>query len=199
MSRLLCDCCQRPIKTCICQFIYKVNNCINVIILQHPTEVSQPKGSLTLLVKSLNQCTIIVGENFSENEELKQILVRYKEKAYLLYPHQQAQTLKKEINDEINFEATCLILIDATWKKAYRMFMFSENLHQLQKIQLPSGYTSLYKIRKTTIKNGLSTLEACCYALAILEKSETNYQPLIRNFKFFNDFLLSFRQKNKPH
>jgi DTW domain-containing protein YfiP len=205
MSRVLCQQCHRPIKTCICHFTTQITNHISVIILQHPNEVSQTKGSLTLLENSLNKCTVIVGENFSENEQLNQLLTTYNNKIYLLYPHEKAitlaldhkekNTINNQVNKTINTENACLILIDATWKKAYRIFMLSKNLHSLIKLQLPQGIQSYYAIRKTSVVNGLSTLEACCYALSFLEKDETKYQLLINNFKNFNQFLLTFKHK----
>jgi len=196
MSRLLCDCCQRPMKSCICRFIYNVNNTLKVIVLQHPNEVSQAKGSLTLLANSLNHCTVIVGEDFSENKQLNQLISYYQSNVYLLYPHEQATSLNMFKDNKVDLNNACLLLIDATWKKAYRMFMLSKNLRSLQKIQLPIGYESLYKIRKTTVVNGLSTLEACCYALSIIEQDDIKYLDLIENFKLFNDFLISFRKNN---
>jgi len=205
MSRLLCPKCHRPLKTCICRFITHISNDIPVIILQHPNEVTQSKGSLTLLANSLSQCTVIIDEDFSQNEQLNQLLAHYKEQAYLLYPHKQAIALsfdkfnnsaKNQEDKIINNNNICLILIDATWKKAYRMFMLSTNLQQLPKLQLPDGYQSHYKIRKTSVINGLSTLEACCYALSLLEKNKKKYQPVIENFKEFNQFLLSFQKRD---
>jgi len=208
MSRILCQQCHRPKVTCICAFVSKIVNTVPVIVLQHPHEVKQSKGSLTLLANSLNQCTVIVGEDFSENTQLNQLLAQYRKHAYLLYPHEQAITLQKTTtstnlvnqpfllkNDESSANPACLILIDATWKKAYRMFMLSNNLQQLTKLQLPQGYQSHYVIRKTSVTNGLSTLEACCYALGLIEQNESKYLSLIDKFKEFNHFLLSFRQK----
>jgi len=206
MSRILCQQCHRPIKTCICQFTTQITNNISVIILQHPNEVSQTKGSLTLLANSLSKCTVIVGEDFSENEQLNQLIATYDQQIYLLYPHDKAitlaleytakDTINNQVNNTINTENACLILIDATWKKAYRMFMLSKNLQSLTKLQLPYGFQSHYAIRKTSVSNGLSTLEACCYALSLLEKNETKYQLLIEKFKLFNQFLLSFQKRS---
>jgi len=174
-----------------------IKNQMNVIVLQHFNEVSQTKGSLTLLANSLEHCTVIIGENFSDNKELNQLLIRYKNNAYLLYPHQHSQTLNDDKNNVIDFKNSCLIILDGTWRKAYRMFMLSKNLHPLQKVELPNGYKSFYDVRKTTVTNGLSTLEACCYALEIIERDNKKYQKLITNFKLFNDFLLSYTLKDK--
>jgi tRNA-uridine aminocarboxypropyltransferase len=196
MSRLLCCHCQRPESTCICRFISQVKNKMPIIVLQHPNEVAQAKGSLTILARSLTQCSVIVGENFSENEQLNQVLSQYDEQAFLLYPHEQALTLNSKAIEKQKEKAVnngCLILIDATWKKAYRMFMLSKNLHKVQKLQLPPNCTSHYQIRKTSVVNGLSTLEACCYSLALLENNPKKYQSIINGFIAFNQFLLSFR------
>ncbi|PCI63285.1 MAG: hypothetical protein COB35_01445 [Gammaproteobacteria bacterium] len=195
MPRILCQHCHRPQLSCICQFVTKVKNTILVVVLQHPNEVKQSKGTLTLLANSLQNCVVIVDEDFTHNQALNDVLAKYQQNTLLLYPQDDAQTIesmKKTMNN--NGEKYCLILIDATWKKAYRMYMLSKNLHSITKLQLPTGYRSLYKIRKTTVTNGLSTLEACCYALSDLEKEPEKYQKLLSNFVGFNEFLLSFRK-----
>jgi DTW domain-containing protein YfiP len=194
MSRHICSQCKRPQQTCICHLIIPLANTVEVIILQHPNEVNQSKGSLGLLLASLQHCTVIVGENFTFNVSLQKILSTYKDDVYLLYPHQKAETIKKNIT--FLRPPKAIILLDATWKKAYRMYQLSTNLHKLAKLQLPQGLPNYYDIRKTSVRNGLSTLEACCYSLGFLEKSTVKYQPLIKSFIDFNQLLLSFRPTN---
>ena len=106
----------------------------------------------------------------------------------------------------------CLIILDGTWKKAYRMFALSENLQSLPQVCLPESLANSgeYVIRKVAKKNALSSLEACCYALALLERNPVSYidsnivpnvehldlhryQPLLNKFSQFNQFQLSFR------
>ncbi|NQY37637.1 MAG: DTW domain-containing protein [Alteromonadaceae bacterium] len=196
MSRLMCDRCLRPEVACICDFIVQVKNEIPIVVLQHPTEVKQSKGTLTLLAQSLTDCRIIVGEDFSNNSELNKILSHYGERAYLLYPHQLSQSIDKLELSKTTRSEHCLILLDATWKKAYRMFMLSINLQKMNKLELPQGIVGNYKIRKTSKDNALSTLEACCHALILLEglkEAEGNkYHQLLDGFVKFNEFQLSF-------
>lgn len=206
MSRLLCSHCQRPIKACICAFTSIIDNTIPVVILQHPKEVNHSKGTVTLLAKSLKHCQIIVGENFNDNIELAQVLNQYH--TLLLYPSEQAEILsltavsKLKEKEKNNGRETCLIILDGTWKKAYKMFMLSKNLQALPQVCLPETIANngQYLIRKVAKNNALSSLEACCYALALLETSQENdftmqrYQPLLNKFAQFNQFQLSFRQ-----
>jgi DTW domain-containing protein YfiP len=221
MSRPCCERCNRPEKSCICPFISPVDNDVHVVVLLHPKEVNQAKGTLPLLVHSLTHCTVIEGENFSDNEALNQLLRQYGDSIALLYPSDRAKVLGdvdennhfNNINSMLNtnninlskpIEETkikCIILLDGTWKKAYRMYQLSKNLHSLKHLALPDDLVGQYAIRKTKKEYALSTLEACCYALELLEAKPKNtlvgqskkYALLINKFVEFNTFQLSFR------
>lgn len=226
MARTLCKQCQRPTVACICNFICKVDNPTTVLVLQHPSEVKQTKGTVALLSRSLTNCQVMVGEDFSQHNELNYMLDNYQ--ATLLYPSDKSKVLPYTHNDKQkaiissdnkNQQPQLLIILDGTWKKAYRMFMLSANLQSLEQICLPDflANNGQYLIRKVAKKNALSSLEACCFALALLEgevsKSEKKsnesfedgsynikqnvncglYQNLLNKFAQFNQFQLSFR------
>jgi DTW domain-containing protein YfiP len=221
MSRTLCQQCERPTIACICDFICKIDNRTSVLILQHPSEVKQTKGTVALLSRSLSNCQVIVGEDFSQHDELNTILANHQ--ALLLYPSAQAQVLSSATNEFDNTDVNqsrkslqpkLLIILDGTWKKAYRMFMLSHNLQAIAQVCLPDvlANSGQYLIRKVAKENALSSLEACCFALALLEnelvenkldeKELTHgkppidcglYQDLLSKFAQFNQFQLSFR------
>ena len=226
MSRILCKQCQRPTIACICNSICNIDNPTAVLVLQHPSEVKQTKGTVALLSRSLNHCQVLVGEDFSQHDELNIMLASHQ--ALLLYPSAQAQVLSLSehafdhtyINyDKKSQQPKLLIILDGTWKKAYRMFMLSPNLQALKQVCLPDALANSgqYLIRKVAKKNALSSLEACCFALALLDSELGNkeliktksddkilnnmrlpvecgrYQNLLNNFAQFNQFQLSFR------
>lgn len=211
MSRVLCQQCQRPEKACICTFTVHIDNDIPVLVLQHPSEVKQSKGTVSLLQQSLSQCQVIVGEDFTDNEILAQYLTRYADSIALLYPSEQALELNASLSvvnsklaikpdenteneaDKLN-KIKCIIILDGTWKKAYRMYMLNPNLHTINHIALPQGIESLYQIRKTKKDGALSSLEACCHALARLENKSQKYQILLNSFIQFNQFQQSFNE-----
>ena len=193
MTRAYCFKCERPEKSCICHLVSVVDNDIHVVILQHPLEVKQSKGSVTLLHQSLTSSQVIVGENFSDNSEVQLLLEKYDQQCAMLYPSDGAIVLSED-NKEIT-PPKCLFILDGTWKKSYKMFMSNLWLQQLPHFILANDIVGQYKIRKTTKKNALSSLEACCYALSVLESQQrgTNrYQPLLAAFVAFNHFQLSF-------
>ncbi len=220
MSRTVCKQCNRPSIACICEFVFHINNPTHVLVLQHPSEVKQTKGTVNLLSRSLENCQVIVGENFTHNVELNTLLANHR--AVLLYPSEKASVLSSSLQEfngtnlDINKVKKqlprLLIILDGTWKKAYKMFMLSSNLQALEQVCLPENIASRgqYSIRKVAKNNALSSLEACCYALALLENklvdkakgnhafSQENidcgiYQNLLNKFIQFNQFQLSFR------
>jgi len=85
----------------------------------------------------------------------------------------------------------------------------SHNLQAIAQVCLPDvlANSGQYLIRKVAKKNALSSLEACCFALALLDskldekevdvaKLHVNcglYQDLLNKFAQFNQFQLSFR------
>lgn len=214
MSRQCCKVCERPLQTCICSFISTIDNETQVIVLQHPSEVNQSKGTVALLKHSLSNIHVFVGEDFTQNKALEEALQPFGDFVYLLYPSETSVnvnqisqnatekplTSSNVISDSTQHDGTfslkknnCLIILDGTWKKAYRLFMVNPFLQNIPHLKLPEGLIGQYAIRKTAKENALSSLEACAYALQIIEGNTLRYQPLFDNFKAFNDFQLSFR------
>jgi DTW domain-containing protein YfiP len=186
---------------CICHLVVPIANRIRVVILQHPNEVNHPKGSAWLLQHSLLSCQCIVDENFTDNAELNNLMVTYQNRCFLLYPDEMAAevaplfttTAINPTEPQTKPSADyCLILLDGTWKKSYKMYQLSKNLHSLPKLTLPK-IEGAYKIRSTQKQNALSSLEACCYALTILENELEKYQPLLTSFVQFNNMQLAFK------
>lgn len=193
MTRAYCLQCERPEKSCLCHLVTLVDNDIHIVILQHPLEVKQSKGSVTLLHQSLKNSQVIVGENFTDNIEVQRLLEHYHQQCAVLYPANDAVVLS--VNNSNITTPKCLFILDGTWKKAYKMFMSNTWLQQLPHFTLENDIVGQYRIRKTTKKHALSSLEACCYALSVLEHQrdgENKYQAVLASFVEFNHFQLSF-------
>ena len=201
MPRETCCSCERAIANCICAFTSNVDNEVFVVVLQHPLEKKQNKATLPIMAKSLNNIEVIVGEDFTDNHALNAILARFKQNAYLLYPSDDAVELSQfAVSSNIALSDLCLILLDGTWKKAYKMFQLSKNIQALPSLSLPDNIIGQYTIRKTMKDNALSTLEAACYGLMQIENNTVKYQTLLDGFVRFNQHQLSFvpqaHQKN---
>lgn len=201
MPRQMCNQCQRPVSACICDLFVKTNNQIHIVIIQHPSEVAKHKGSVTLLANSLLNCQVITTDNLGGSDDFQRVLATYKQSIGVLYPSEEAKPIETAVSDNGGQAIKCLILIDGTWKKAYRLYMENTQLHLLPHFTFSGELNSLYVARKTEKKGALSTLEACCHALSLLENEQHKYTDLMDSFVAFNQRLLNFSEyaNRKPN
>ncbi|HJV75072.1 MAG TPA: tRNA-uridine aminocarboxypropyltransferase [Noviherbaspirillum sp.] len=200
-KRAVCTRCLRPQQTCICHWITPTVHAVEVLILQHPLEVANAKGSARLLHLSLPHSQLIVGETFAEQalHELLYAPFPYQEEVraaphqtILLYPHTPGSTAagmqQAPLLDPAPLqypEKTRLVILDSTWRKSRKMLYANTLLQALPRLPLQHMPASQYTIRKAHAPDQLSTLEASCYALMQLEGDEEKYQPLLKAFGGF--------------
>ena len=68
-------------------------------------------------------------------------------------------------------QVNSLIFIDGTWRKAKRIYLSHDYLQNLSSFHFEEQLISHYRIRKTRIENGMSTLEAVAYVLSKAENT----------------------------
>ncbi|WBA08005.1 tRNA-uridine aminocarboxypropyltransferase [Salinivibrio kushneri] len=180
MSRY-CSLCHKAHAICICDAITKIDNPNPVILLQHPDEVSHPKNSACLLSLSLQHSITLVGEDFSQHPQLNALLADPDITYAVLYPEEYATPLGEVVTQPAGAKQG-IILLDGTWKKAYKMYQLSTNLQALPSISIDAKTPSQYQIRKSRKPGALSTLEAGYMALSQLEGNAKRYQPLLDSF-----------------
>ena len=200
-QRLACATCLRPQSACICQWITPVAHAVEVLILQHPLEVSNAKGSARLLHLSLPRSRLVTGEVF----DLPALLAAPPEsgppkQSILLYPdtpQDQAPDLSQpprlapeRLHDPARLR---LIVLDGTWRKSRKMLYRNPALQQLPRLSLQDMPASHYLIRKAHRPDQLSTLEATCAALMQLEGSVEKFQPVLAAFDGFVAQQLGYR------
>ncbi len=198
MKRPICTTCLRAHSACICQWITSVAHCAEVLILQHPMEVDNAKGSARLLHLSLKNSRMVTGEVFDENV-LQDLLTAPSSLAphavmhpVLLYPegsHDQVPSLYTPpllCPEQLMQPAQIrLVVIDGTWRKSRKMLYLNPLLQQLPRLPLQDTQVSRYRIRKAHLPNQLSTLEATCVALGQLEADHSAFAPLLLAFEGF--------------
>ena len=197
--RSLCAQCHRPVTSCICHWVHPVSNLPELLILQHPLEVHNAKGSARLLDLCLQQSSMLEGEQF-EPASLHNLLHADGKQALLLYPstsNSEAVDLQYQATEFVLsgqvLESVRLVVIDATWRKSRKMLYLHPALQQLPRLSLQNMPASHYRIRKAHAVDQLSTLEAACYALMQLEQDEEKYLPLLQAFDGFVGQQMAFR------
>ena len=206
-KRLHCARCLRPQSACICQWIRPTAHTTEVLILQHPLEVHQAKGSAYLLHLSLPHSRLVVGESFDE-DVLRALLHEPFSSAdhdvsdershrpvrpLLLYPVDDVPSDTNlspglaDIPDSTESVQHRLVVLDGTWRKSRKMLHHNPFLQQLPRFALHNPPSSHYAIRKAHRPDQLSTYEATCHALMELEGDTERYRPLLDAFDGFVD------------
>lgn len=205
--RLACPTCLRPQSACICQWISPVAHEVEVLILQHPLEVDNPKGSARLLHLSLPHSRLLTGEVFDAQTLLAAPLTLNPlaaagspKHAVLLYPQTPQDKSQGIAAPPVLAPALLrdpaglrLIVLDGTWRKSRKMLYCNPLLQQLPRLSLSDMPASHYLIRKAHRPDQLSTLEATCAALAQLEGNAQKFQPLLAAFDGFVAQQLGYR------
>ena len=173
-----------------------VAHTVDVLILQHPLEMHNAKGSARLLHLSLPNSQLLTGEQFTP-ERLAALLAG--KHNVLLYPDTPGDrslgiapppTLDPAIL--LDPAQLRLVVLDGTWRKSRKMLYQNPLLQQLPRLPLRDMPASHYLIRKAHAPDQLSTLEATCYALLQLEQDVPRFVPLIAAFDGFVAQQLSY-------
>ncbi|GMQ45838.1 tRNA-uridine aminocarboxypropyltransferase [Vibrio sp. 10N] len=179
MSRY-CPKCLKAKRACICQWIEPIHCDTQLIILQHSSEEKRPLGTARILSLSLGNALLFVGENFSQHDKLNALLGDERYQNVILYPGEGAKPAS-EVVDEADGKPLRVILLDGTWKKAYKMWKLSTNLQSLPLVKLADDLIGDYRIRKAPSSNALSTVEAGFHLLESIEPS-VDFTPLLTAF-----------------
>lgn len=190
LQRLTCTVCLRPERACICHWITPTAHQVEVVVLQHPLEVHQAKGSARLLHLSLPRSLLVTGEVFPD--AALQALIDAPLNAttsaprhtLLLYPESPPPAAPAR-NNRHDPQQLRLIVLDGTWRKSRKMLHLNPLLQRLPRLALKAMPASRYRIRKAHLPDQLSTLEATCAALAQLEGDAGRFEPLLTAFDGF--------------
>jgi DTW domain-containing protein YfiP len=173
MTRQVCERCLFTPSTCICGAIKRLTHKVSVVILQHPSEEKIAKNTAKLLNLSLTDCKIIKGENNTDFAILNSLPVK---STVLLYPNEHATYLDDTNPKPALNNITHLIVIDGTWKKAYKILQLTPLLTKFKTVSFMQLPQNRYAIRKAPRADSLSTLEAVAHSLLLIE--QLNPAPL---------------------
>lgn len=153
-------------------------------ILQHPSEQHQAKGTARLAHLCLQDCPIWVGESVDALADLQAWLQA--KPTLLLFPAQEDKGVDSAPNQVVyteNMSDTSVseiqvLLLDGTWRKAYKLLQTNPALQALPRLQLSGEWQSAYAIRKAPNIRSLSTLEAIHAVLCELEGEPSRFDGL---------------------
>lgn len=183
-KRAVCKCCLKAQSACICSSIQLIDNQHFVHVLQDPSEEKNAIGTARILGLSLKHSKISVGTLF--DPALFDL-----QNSYLVFPDASAVSAEQLVNTKQLNDSSVFILLDGSWKKAYKLLMSNDFLQDFPRVSINIDKQSEYRIRKSPRADGLSTVEAGYYLLSQLEKNQEKFVPLLKSFKKMIDYQIS--------
>lgn len=168
-ERNICVKCLRSDKTCLCEYVVKIDTKIHFVILIHPKEFREKTGTGRLTHLSLKNSEMIMGVDFSKDNRVNELINT--RDCYLLYPGDDAIKIDEEkvlLNQK---KETVFFIIDGTWATAKKMMKLSLNLHLLKRVSFNVNFSSEFKIKQQPDKFCLSTIESTALLLSHLQSS----------------------------
>jgi DTW domain-containing protein YfiP len=184
-ARLHCATCLRPHNGCICHWVTPVAHQVEVLILQHPLEAHNPKGTARLLQLSLARSRLLVGDVFDVGAWQPPGDTRHNLLLYPALPAGDSAGRPLPAGLPPDPSQLRLIVLDGTWRKSRKLLHQNPALQHLPRLSLQDLPPSAYRIRRAHRPDQLSTLEAVCAALAQLEGDERPCRPLLQAFDGF--------------
>jgi DTW domain-containing protein YfiP len=178
VKRQNCTRCNSPLNRCLCHTIIAIENHWPVHILQHSNESNHPLGTAKIAQLSLSQCELNISKITADHERAIDTILAAQ--PILIFPSASSIALESINTDK----SRPLIFLDATWRKAKRMYLESELLQSLPTAHLPANRLPAYKIRKSPNAQALSTVEAIAETLTVLEDNAEKYQPLLTSMNW---------------
>ena len=189
---------------------------IQLLILQHPREQREAKGTARLLHQAVAGSRLLIGETWPELPPPSSACLSHPMRGcagrlvsgsrpagppplrdLLLYPATpgDAALPAPPAVDEAWLATPGplrLVLIDGTWRKSRRMLYDSPALQRLPRLALVAPPPSRYRIRRARGEGQLCTFEAALHALSQLGSTPAQLAPL---WAVFDSFVEALRRQ----
>jgi len=165
-----CYGCYRPKKSCMCEYIQKVETNTKFIIIMHPKEFKKTKNNTGRFThQSLPNSEIHIGIDFNHNDEINNIINDKNNSCYVLYPGENSIKLNHQ-TIQVENKKNVIFIIDSTWPCSNKILAISKNINDLPKVSFVHDKSSAYKIKTQPNEYCLSTIESTLCILELLNK-----------------------------
>ncbi len=190
-----CFKCFKPKSVCLCRFARELDTGVKFVFLMHPKEFRRTRTGTGYLAHScLVDSEIIVGQDFSANQRLSQLLQDPLYLPFLMYPGEDAVNVidgkeSGRLDPLVKGDKKLLILIlDATWFCAKKLIEKNPFLLDLPKLSFKGDYRSIFTFKREPRPEYISTIECCYYFIKEMQqagfiKEELDPEPLMKIFK----------------
>lgn len=178
--RVLCVTCMQPQASCYCAEIHRFNPGVEFVILIHRLEVRRRIATGRMSHLCLENSRLIMGQDYSDNEEVNAILADPNVNPMILYPGLRSKNLSTADTSERAEivkpgRRNVIFVIDGTWATSRKMMRLSDNLRNLPRICFTPPGPSNFRVRKQPAAHCYSTIEAIHHTIELLSPAIEGY------------------------
>jgi DTW domain-containing protein YfiP len=154
---------------------------MKIFLLTHERELDRKTNTGNIAIKSTKDLVErIIWDRVNPDNRLLKLIES--DSIILLHPNKDAQALSIEKFENV-------IIIDATWQEARKIYNKSPYLKTTNKATLIPKNTSQYNLRRNQPQGGLCTIE-CIIEILKLKGENQLAKKLTEEFKSFNNFTI---------
>jgi tRNA-uridine aminocarboxypropyltransferase len=157
-----CERCLLQRRVCLCAEIPSVATRTRIVIVRHHTEAHRSSNSGRLAHLALPNSVVIEHGGFAG---VAAVPADELDGAWLLFPEGEPTVDAPPLDDR----PRRLIVLDATWSQARRMYRKIAALRGLPTLRLPEAPMPAARLRDSPAPDRISTIEAIARALRLLE------------------------------
>lgn len=167
MARETCSQCEYILTNCICDSLSTIANHTHIVCIRDKSERGHAKNTAKLIPLIFDNALLIDSDKANINTLLGQYHPNH---TLVLYPDDDAVELTTIDQNQY----TRIIVLDGSWKKAYKLLQQYPMLEHFQKVAINNAAPTDYAIRKAPRDDSMSTLEAVACVIETLEKVDTS-------------------------
>ena len=179
-----CPRCGKTATLCVCEGISRIDNRIDLLILQHPQEQDRELGTARLAALHFERAQVRIGLSWPSLSKLLgrpaepqrwAILYLGSVKGETVLPGREVVVVSKHGNAVEDQDSALrgiegVILLDGTWSQAKALWWRNGWMLKCKRVVLSPRRPSRYgRLRREPRRDGLSTIEAAALLLARLE------------------------------
>ena len=161
---------------------------MKIILLTHQRELDRKSNTGQLVLDVLGSAAnLVIWDRVNPDRALLSLIEQTE--VGLLFPHSETSEMGEasvpsrnvcidENNKASLAEYEYLIIIDATWQEARKIYNRSDYLHSLTKVSLSHSMKSRFQLRRNQIDGGLCTAE--CVGLLLTYSGQAQFAEQLR-------------------
>ncbi len=168
--------CRMRWDVCVCGIMPNLDLATRLVLIIHRRETKKTTNTGMLAVQALTHSRMVVRGDAVTREQVSDAIGGPERRTMLLFPADDAVDLTPELL-AADPRPISLVVPDGNWRQAAKVGRRVPGLEAAERVKLPLGAPSRYRLRHEHRSDGMATMEAIARAMGIIEGAHVQ-EPL---------------------